>query len=70
VRSGETGLLVADAEPTAYAEAIARIAGDPGLHRRLSQGARAFVTSERSLAAAAATLDRHLAPLVAARRWG
>ncbi len=65
VQHGETGLLVPAAEPDAFAAAITHIAKDPALHARLSRAARRFVVEERSLAAAAATLDRHLAPLAA-----
>ena len=63
VRHGETGVLVQEAEPDAFAAAIARIAGDPELYARLSGAARRFVVEERSLAAAAGVLERYLAPL-------
>ncbi len=65
IRHGETGLLVREAAPEAYAAAIARIARDPALYERLSTAARRFVAEERSLAAAAKVLARHLAPLMA-----
>jgi glycosyltransferase involved in cell wall biosynthesis len=62
---GKTGLLVKDAAPDAFAAAIARIARDPALYGKFSRQARRFVAEERSLKAAAAILDRHLAPLTA-----
>jgi glycosyltransferase involved in cell wall biosynthesis len=65
VRHGETGLLVRDAEPDAFAAAIARLARDPTLYRKLSRAARRFVVEERSMQAAATVLERHLAPLAA-----
>ncbi len=65
IRHGETGLLVSEAAPEAYAAAIARIARDPAFYERLSAAARRFVAEERSLAAAAKVLAQHLAPLMA-----
>jgi glycosyltransferase involved in cell wall biosynthesis len=63
VKDGETGLLVKDAEPDAFAAAIARIAGDRELYRKFSLAARRFVAEERSLETAARVLERHLAAL-------
>ena len=63
VRHGKTGLLVREADPDAFAAAVARIAGDPALYAQMSGAARRFVVEERSLAAAAGTLERYLAPL-------
>ncbi len=63
IRHGETGLLVREVEPGAFAAAIAHIAGDPALYARMSGAARHFVAEERSLAAAAAALEHYLAPL-------
>jgi len=65
IRHGETGLLVTEATPEVYAAAIARIAGDAVLYERLSGAARRFVAEERSLAAAAKLLNKHLEPLMA-----
>ncbi len=65
VRHSETGFLVSNAEPDAFAAAIASIAGDPALYRRLSGTARRFVAEERSLASAAKVLADHLLPLAA-----
>jgi len=62
---GKTGLLVSEEAPEAFAAGIARIARDPALYERLSTAAHRFVAEERSLAAAARLLNRHLAPLVA-----
>lgn len=57
VEHGRTGLLVEPGDPKAYAVAIGRLLGDEAERFRLGERARAFVGSERTLAAAALTLD-------------
>lgn len=60
VRDGETGLLVEGERATAFAEAIRRMASDHRTWQRMACAARAFAYGERSLANAAAILDRGL----------
>ena len=57
VRSGETGLLVPDGDVAALAEALDLMISDAGLRRRYGSAARAFVTTERNLAAATRILE-------------
>jgi len=64
IRHGESGLLVREEVPEAFAAAIARIAREKGLYERLSAEARRFVAEERSLRAVARLLNRHLVPLM------
>lgn len=52
VRHGETGLLART--PVEWAEAVARLAGDPGLRRRLGRAGRRRVEEGYSVAAGAA----------------
>ena len=58
VRDGEEGLLVAEADPGALAAGIVRLAGDPGLRRRMGESARRRVVEAYSW-------DRHCAQLEA-----
>ncbi len=60
VRDGETGLLVAENDDDAFAEAVRRLLDDDALRARLGARARSFVASERDLAAAGALIDRVL----------
>lgn len=59
VRDGENGVLV-DRDPLKVAEALQRVISDTGLRRRLAEGGRRFVTSERTRPAAANALARIL----------
>jgi glycosyltransferase involved in cell wall biosynthesis len=56
VREGETALLSAASDVAAYAANLTRVARDAAMRRRLGDAGRAFVTKERSVAAAARTL--------------
>jgi glycosyltransferase involved in cell wall biosynthesis len=64
VRPGVTGLLTPPGDDAAFAAAVARLVRDRALRRRLGTAAQAFVTEERSLAAAAKRLRHLLAPLL------
>lgn len=66
IRSGETGLLVAEGDCAAYAGALARLLVDSELRSRLGTAARRFVTAERGPAPAEAILQRGLARACAA----
>jgi glycosyltransferase involved in cell wall biosynthesis len=58
VEDGVNGLLVPAINPAALAEALAQLARDPDLRRRLGRAARATVESHHTdIAVAAATLD-------------
>ena len=68
VRDGETGLLVPARDVVALADALQRLAGDPGLRRRLGANARRLVEAEFAetpVVAATLRLYRHLL----GRRW-
>ena len=65
VRHGVTGLLTPPDDDAAFAAAVARLVRDRAMRRRLGVAAQAFVTEERSLAAAARRLCHLLAPLLA-----
>ncbi len=54
---GDNVLLVPPEDPAALAEAIARLAADPALRRKLGQGARALAEEFRWETIAARTLD-------------
>lgn len=60
VEDGRTGILVLDASPIAYADAIEAVLSRPGTLARMGAAAAAFVRSERSLDMAAARLASHL----------
>jgi glycosyltransferase involved in cell wall biosynthesis len=49
VRDGETGLLVAPKDPAALAGALARLAADAPLRRRMGAAARRRIVEELSL---------------------
>jgi glycosyltransferase involved in cell wall biosynthesis len=63
VRHEETGLLVPPRDPVALADALARLAADPALRRRLGAAARRLVEEcfgEAAIAAATAALYRDM----------
>ena len=64
VRDGETGRLTPEGDVDAYAGALARLIADGTERRRLGAAARHFVTGERTVAAAAAILSKHLTTMV------
>lgn len=57
LRHGVDGLLVPPREPAAFAEAVARLLGDPGLRRRLGSEARRTARERFSLARTAALTE-------------
>jgi glycosyltransferase involved in cell wall biosynthesis len=61
VRPEETGLLVEPANPDALADAIERLASDPGLAATLARNARRLVEQEFDLRANVAQLERCIA---------
>jgi glycosyltransferase involved in cell wall biosynthesis len=66
VQDGVTGLLVPHGDPAALADAMLRLAGDPGLVARLGGAARRH--AERlTWDGAASTVERHLFDLAAGR---
>ena len=67
VRDGETGLLVPHDDPSALADALLRLARDPGLVERLGGGARRFAEGLTWEAAATAT-EAHLLDTIGAAR--
>ncbi|MDB5591784.1 glycosyltransferase family 4 protein [Enterovirga sp.] len=69
VRDGETGILVAPGDPSAFAEALGRCLRDPGELRRLGTRARSFVRRDRNLGGAA-TILREGARALAGQRLG
>jgi glycosyltransferase involved in cell wall biosynthesis len=64
VKHGRTGILGPDDEPPRFAANIMQIIMDGQLRLKLGAEARRFVTQERSLGFAAATLDDLIRPLV------
>lgn len=64
VRHEETGLLTAPGDDAAFAAATRRLLDDAGLRHKLSQGARAFVRGERTVAAAARSIGDVLGELI------
>jgi glycosyltransferase involved in cell wall biosynthesis len=67
VRPERTGLLVPPDDPEALAIALGRLAGDPGMRRKLGEEARRVVTAEYD---AAANAERLIELLVAVAREG
>lgn len=65
VRDGQTGALVADATPLAFAAAVAGLVHDEGRRRHLGRRAAAFVREDRTLDGAARVLDDLVRTLVA-----
>ncbi len=61
VLDGRTGLLTPPGDDGAFAAATRRLLDDGGLRHKLSQGARAFVSGERTVAAAARIIEEALA---------
>jgi glycosyltransferase involved in cell wall biosynthesis len=61
VIDGKTGLLTEAGNVKAYSDAIHRLIADEALRRRMGTEARRFVTTERSLERAAATMKSILA---------
>jgi glycosyltransferase involved in cell wall biosynthesis len=53
IKDGETGLLVPSRDPSALAEAIRRLAGDPALCTRLARAGHAIVARDYDLARSA-----------------
>ena len=58
VVDGETGLLVAPDDPSALADALGRLLGDPGLRAKLGAAARRRVTERFSAARHVAAVER------------
>jgi glycosyltransferase involved in cell wall biosynthesis len=56
VRNGITGILTPAGNVAAFADALARLLGDAGLRRSMSEAARGFVMLERSFGIASARL--------------
>jgi len=65
VLDGRTGLLAPPDDPQAFAERVRTLLDDAPRRQALGAAAASFVQRERSIAVAAAALDRALAPLVA-----
>ncbi len=61
VEEGVTGFLVSPRDPAAYADAIARIAGDPALRRSMGEAGHARAAGYRWDAINQAVLDTYLA---------
>jgi glycosyltransferase involved in cell wall biosynthesis len=68
VRDGETGFLVPTGDAAAFADALARIAGDGELRERLARGARAFAQTFSWERAAQETLNHLDGAVIAWRR--
>ncbi len=64
VRHGETGLLVAAGAPAAIADAVLRLAGDPGLARRLARDGQILARGEFTRATSSARFAELYARLV------
>ena len=60
----KTGLLIAPGDDAAFASATRRLLDDAGLRRQLSDGARAFVSTERTVAVAAAAIGEALGEIM------
>ena len=60
VEDGETGILVADGDTPALAEAVARLLDDPALRARMGAAARARVLARHGIDRAAQVLDAGL----------
>lgn len=65
VLDGRTGLLAPPGDAQAFAERVRGLLDDAPRRHALGEAAAAFVARERSIAVAADTLERALAPLVA-----
>ncbi|MBN7806091.1 glycosyltransferase family 4 protein [Agrobacterium rosae] len=63
VRDGETGILTEPGDISAYADALVSLMMDDDLRRGMAETARRFVSDERSLENAAATLNNILTDL-------
>jgi glycosyltransferase involved in cell wall biosynthesis len=64
VKHGETGLLSTPGDARAYAANIERLLDEQALRSELGRAAHRFVATERSVAAAAATLAKAFAEIV------
>jgi glycosyltransferase involved in cell wall biosynthesis len=64
VRHEETGLLTEPGDDAAFAAATRRLLDDADLRHKLSHGARAFVRGERTVAAAAQSIDDALGEIL------
>lgn len=65
VRDNETGLIVARRDPRLLADRMARLAGDPGLRRRLGAAARAHVQREYEWSRCVTAMEDALASAIA-----
>lgn len=68
VLDGETGILVPPAEPEAIAQAIAGLAGDAEMRRRLGDAGRAFVERQYRWDDNARLMERLYEAMIAGRR--
>jgi PEP-CTERM/exosortase A-associated glycosyltransferase len=66
VQHGATGLLVSPDDAAGLAAALATLAADPGLRRRLGEGARRFVVEERDWRSLAGVYEAAYARLLGA----
>jgi glycosyltransferase involved in cell wall biosynthesis len=65
VRDGETGVLAAPGDASAFADALSSLIRDAARRRELGEAARRFVATERDIAQAASRLRETLMPVMA-----